>query len=90
MAILIIFDMKLCEISLSFVKKQLLNVRPNSSVTQVTYSSMGDHSQRTAKNFRQNVISDATVVKTMALSPSVVGLKLNVIDPTLTFFAGQW
>lgn len=83
--------MKLFILPLFQMKKRFLNIRPSLSVTrQVMYSSMGDHSQRTARNFRQNVVSDAIVVEKRALSPCVVGLKLNVADPTLKFLAGQW
>lgn len=51
---------------------------------------MGDHSQITKTNFRQNVLSDATVIEMNTLSPSVIGMKLHVDDKNVTFLAGQW
>ena len=51
---------------------------------------MAEHTQRTASNFRDNVISNASIIETSILSPSVVGLTLKVVDHRLSFSAGQW
>lgn len=49
-----------------------------------------DHSQRTAANFRQNIMSEATVLAATDISPFVKSLLLKVHDQNLSFIAGQW
>lgn len=71
-----------------YAHKQFANLRP--LTRKIVSALMGDHSERTAKNFRQNLTSFATVIEASVLSPSVMGLKLYVEDHRLTFFAGQW
>lgn len=50
----------------------------------------GDHSQRTALNYRHNVVSEATVLEMKQESPSVKSLLLKVHDNRVMFKAGQW
>ncbi|XP_059352271.1 oxidoreductase NAD-binding domain-containing protein 1-like [Daphnia carinata] len=52
--------------------------------------SMGGHTERTKINYRQNVMSGATVIERKILSPTVIGIKLMVEDHSLAFFSGQW
>ena len=80
--------MKYPALLFEFAQKHLANA--HRLTRKIVSASMADHRERTAKNFRQNVTSDATVIETTTLSPSVIGLKLYVEDHGLTFLAGQW
>ncbi|XP_071803437.1 oxidoreductase NAD-binding domain-containing protein 1-like isoform X2 [Asterias amurensis] len=51
---------------------------------------MSDHLDRTAHNFRQPGISNATVTELKEVSPSVKYLTLKVANPNFHFKAGQW
>ncbi|XP_033639224.1 oxidoreductase NAD-binding domain-containing protein 1-like isoform X2 [Asterias rubens] len=51
---------------------------------------MSDHLDRTAHNFRQPGISNATVTELKEVSPSVKFLTLKVANPNFHFKAGQW
>lgn len=52
--------------------------------------SLADHAELTALSYRQNILSDASVLQVSSLSPTVKGYRLRVEDPRLTFRAGQW
>jgi len=50
----------------------------------------GDHTSRTALNYRHNVVSEATVLETKQESFTVKSLILKVHDNRVMFKAGQW
>ncbi|XP_038076592.1 oxidoreductase NAD-binding domain-containing protein 1-like isoform X2 [Patiria miniata] len=59
-------------------------------ITKILTRKMSDHLDRTAHNFRQSGISDATIVSVKDASATVKLLTLQVANPHFSFKAGQW
>ncbi|XP_022102360.1 oxidoreductase NAD-binding domain-containing protein 1-like isoform X2 [Acanthaster planci] len=64
--------------------------KPISPVVKALTRRMSDHLDRTAHNFRQTGISDATIVAVKDGSSTVKLLTVQVSNPDFRFKAGQW
>lgn len=79
--------------ALSLIMRELKDIklyRAFSSLGPSPAVGAGDHSQRTANNFRYNVVSEATVLEMKQESPNVKSLLLKVHNEQVSFKAGQW
>ncbi|CAM9349353.1 unnamed protein product [Lampetra planeri] len=77
------------QMSKTKLKPQLPRYCSNCGVTKLT-SPKTDHLERTSNNFRQEMLSAATVLEILDASPSVKRLALHVHKPHFNFKAGQW
>nr|XP_032806856.1 oxidoreductase NAD-binding domain-containing protein 1-like isoform X3 [Petromyzon marinus] len=77
------------QMSKTKLKPQFPSYCSHCGVTKLT-SPKTDHLERTSNNFRQEMLSAATVLEILDASPSVKRLALHVHKPHFNFKAGQW